>query len=167
MPRSSCSRCHPIERLDQDAIEIYDIGEIVTDPRVLEQIEPNEVLLRAVLLTDDVADPVKTLMSVQLGGGTFIARAVAYAASLVRAPRRAIIVLISDFYEGDTPGALERQVADLCAQGTRVLGLAALDRRGHPAYDRRLAARLVTRGARVGAMTPGELAGWIAEQIRS
>jgi len=117
-------------------------------------------------LTGSVADPVETLMGVQLGGGTFIARAVEYAAQCVRVPRRSIVVLISDFYEGDQPGRLESAVGGLVAQGTQVLGLAALDRHAAPAYDRELAARLVQVGAEVGAMTPGELALWLAEKIQ-
>ncbi len=117
-------------------------------------------------LTSDCVDPVETLMRVQLGGGTYIHRAVTYAASLVRAPARAIVVLISDFFEGGQPGALEAEVRALAAQGTKVLGLAALDRRGAPNYDRGLASRLVEAGAEVGAMTPGELAAWLAEKIR-
>src|SRR5439155_23773972 len=48
----------------------------------------------------DCADPVETIMKVQLGGGTDIGGALSYAASLVDQPRRAIIVLITDFYEG-------------------------------------------------------------------
>lgn len=117
-------------------------------------------------LTADVMDPVATLMSVMLGGGTHIAKAVAYGASLIKAPRRAVVVVISDFYEGDTPGRLEGVVRELCAQGTQVLGLAALDRNAHPVYDRDLAGRLVQAGAKVGAMTPGELAGWLSETMR-
>lgn len=117
-------------------------------------------------LTNEVADPVKTLMSVQLGGGTYIAKAVKYAASLVRSPRRTAVIIISDFYEGDAPGQLEREVAALCDEGALVLGLAALDRNAQPNYDRDMAARLVKRGAEVGAMTPGELAGWLAEKMR-
>ena len=35
-----------------------------------------------------------------------------------------------------------------------------------PVFDRVLAARLVERGAEVGAMTPGELAAWFAEKLR-
>ncbi|MEM6531397.1 MAG: VWA domain-containing protein [Myxococcota bacterium] len=117
-------------------------------------------------LTDDAADPVKTLMTVQLGGGTDIANAVSYGASLVREGRRTILVLISDFYEGGSPGLLERRVKDLCEEGVKVLGLAALNRRGNPEFDRDLAGRLVRAGAEVGAMTPGELASWLAEKIR-
>ena len=36
-----------IERLERDAVEVYGIAEIVTDPRVLEQVEPNPTLLSA------------------------------------------------------------------------------------------------------------------------
>jgi Mg-chelatase subunit ChlD len=117
-------------------------------------------------LTTDVQDPVELLMKVQLGGGTDIAKAVTYAASLIEAPRRALVVLISDFYEGGSPGRLVAQVKALCEQGTRVLGLAALDEQANPNYDRDTAQRLVRVGAHVGAMTPGQLATWIAEKVR-
>ena len=116
-------------------------------------------------LSEHTDDPVQTLMQVQLGGGTDIARAVNYAANLVEVPRRAIIVVISDFYEGGDPQRLIRLVRDLCAQGSRVLGLAALDDQAVPAYDRDIAARLVAGGAEIGAMTPGQLANWLAEKL--
>ena len=116
-------------------------------------------------LTKDVDDPCELLMKVQLGGGTDIQGAVAYAAGLIEQPERAIVVLISDFYEGASPAMLEQRVASLTAQRTLVLGLAALDSEAAPAYDREMARRLVAAGAEVGAMTPGELAGWLAEKI--
>lgn len=116
-------------------------------------------------LTRDVDDPCELLMKVQLGGGTDIQGAVAYAAGLIEQPERAIVVLISDFYEGASPAMLEQRVASLTAQRTLVLGLAALDSEAAPAYDREMARRLVAAGAEVGAMTPGELAGWLAEKI--
>ncbi len=118
-------------------------------------------------LTQDVTDPVELLMKVQLGGGTDIQQAVAYGESLVDVPRRTIVVLITDFYEGGSPGMLVERVRGLCAQGTTVLGLAALDQEAVPTYDRDLAQRLVNVGAHVGAMTPGELAAWIAEKVRA
>lgn len=117
-------------------------------------------------LTADVSDPVELLMKVQLGGGTDIARAVAYAQSLVNHPARSIVVLVSDFYEGGSSGDLVRRVKALTEGGTKVLGLAALDAQAEPAYDREMAARLVAAGAQVGAMTPGQLAGWLAEKVQ-
>jgi hypothetical protein len=118
-------------------------------------------------LTERVTDPVEVLMKVQLGGGTDIGKAVGYGAGLVEAPRRAIVVLVTDFFEGASPGVLVQRVKALCDQGTTVLGLAALDEQANPAYDRDLARRLVQVGAHVGAMTPGELVGWIAEKVRA
>jgi len=118
-------------------------------------------------LTREVTDPVELLLKVQLGGGTDIQKAVAYGAGLIEVPRRSIVVLITDFYEGGSPEPLVRRVKELCAQGTKVLGLAALEPDATPNYDRDLARRLVDVGAHVGAMTPGELAAWIAEKVRA
>jgi hypothetical protein len=117
-------------------------------------------------LTDDVSDPVELLMGVQLGGGTYIDKAMAYAAELVDNPRRAIVVLITDFYEGGDANRLLRINRSLCNQGTRVLGLAALDDQAVPDYDRDLAGRMAQDGAHVGAMTPDQLAGFLAEVMR-
>jgi Mg-chelatase subunit ChlD len=116
-------------------------------------------------LTRERGDPVELLMKVQLGGGTDIQKAMRFAADLIEAPRRAIVVLISDFYEGASSQHLVQVVRALCAQGTRVLGLAALDENAVPAFDREMAARLVDAGAEVGAMTPGQLARWLAEKL--
>ncbi len=118
-------------------------------------------------LTREVTDPVELLMKVQLGGGTDIQKAVAYGAGLIEVPRRSIVVIISDFYEGGSPELLVRRVKELCAQGTKVLGRAALEPDATPNYDRDLALRLVEVGAHVGAMTPGQLAAWIAEKVRA
>ncbi|WP_027660491.1 VWA domain-containing protein [Salinispora fenicalii] len=116
-------------------------------------------------LTSDVDDPVELLMKVQLGGGTNIGRAVDYAAQLIEQPRRAIVALITDFYEGGSEERLVRAVSGLVEQGTKVLGLAALDEQATPVYDRAAAQRLADVGASVGAMTPGELATFVAEQV--
>lgn len=117
-------------------------------------------------LTDHATDPVELLMKVQLGGGTDIAKAVAYAADLLDVPRRSLVILVTDFFEGGSPGLLVRRVRGLVEQGTTVLGLAALDDEARPSYDKELARRLVEAGAHVGAMTPGQLATWIAEKVR-
>lgn len=118
-------------------------------------------------LTADVTDPIELLMKVQLGGGTDIQGAVGYASSLIENPERAIVVLISDFFEGTSPTMLVHRVRALISQRTLVLGLAALDANADPAYDREMARQLLDAGAEVGAMTPGELAGWLAQKIRS
>ncbi len=110
-------------------------------------------------------DPVETIMKVQLGGGTDIGQALQYAEGLIDQPRRAIVVLISDFCEGGPPGVMLASLKRLVDQGSKVLGLAALDADADPSYDRDMGARMVRLGVHVGAMTPGELAAWIGEKV--
>jgi Mg-chelatase subunit ChlD len=118
-------------------------------------------------LTDRITDPVEVLMKVQLGGGTDIGKAVAWAQGIVESPRRTIVVLITDFYEGASGSVLVSRVKALCDQGCTVLGLAALDDQANPSYDKDMARSLVNVGAHVGAMTPGQLVGFIAEKVRA
>jgi Mg-chelatase subunit ChlD len=116
-------------------------------------------------LTPQVTDPVEILMKVQLGGGTDIAKAVRYAETIVENPRRTIVVLISDLFEGGDADALVRSVKRLHEQGVRFLALAALDQEAEPTYDRELGRRLVNAGAHVGAMTPGQLVAYLKEVL--
>lgn len=117
-------------------------------------------------VTADCQDPVETLMKVQLGGGTDIGNAMNYASTLVENPRRTIIVLITDFYEGADASRLLNTTKRLCESGVHVLGLAALDSRAEPNYDKNLAQQMVNLGAHVAAMTPGELAEWVAKKVK-
>ncbi|MCU0707144.1 MAG: VWA domain-containing protein [Pirellula sp.] len=117
-------------------------------------------------LTDQCVDPVETLMKVQLGGGTDIGQALAYGAELVENPRRTIVVLITDFYEGAPIERLYAVARKLVESGVTCLGLAALDEQANPTYDQNVAAHLVRMGWHVAAMTPGELANWVAEKVR-
>jgi predicted metal-dependent peptidase len=117
-------------------------------------------------VTEHCSDPVETLMKVQLGGGTDIGHALDYAARLVDNPRRTLVLLITDFFEGAPVERLLGVARALLESGVTLLGLAALDERAEPSYDREVAGRLVALGAHVGAMTPGELAEWVAQKVR-
>lgn len=116
-------------------------------------------------VTADCTDPVETLMKVQLGGGTDIGQALAYAHSLIENPRRTIVVLISDFFEGAPIERLYGVARRIIGDGATLLGLAALDADARPRYDEGVARHLVRMGAHVGAMTPGELAEWVARKV--
>ena len=116
-------------------------------------------------VTADCTDPVETLMKVQLGGGTDIGQALAYAHSLIENPRRTIVVLISDFFEGAPIDRLYAVARRIISDGATLLGLAALDSDAHPRYDEHVARQLARFGAHVGAMTPGELAEWVARKV--
>jgi Mg-chelatase subunit ChlD len=118
-------------------------------------------------LTERITDPVEVLMKVQLGGGTDIGKAVGYAQGLVESPRRTIVVLITDFFEGASGNILVSRVKALCDSGATVLGLAALDEQANPSYDKDMARNLVNVGASVGAMTPGQLVEFIAQKVKA
>jgi predicted metal-dependent peptidase len=117
-------------------------------------------------VTDHAGDPVETIMKVQLGGGTDIGSAMYYASSLVVNPRRTIIVLITDFYEGAPYYRLFNVTRELIESGVTILGLAALDERADPAYDEITGGQMAALGVHVAAMTPGQLAEWVATKVR-
>jgi uncharacterized protein with von Willebrand factor type A (vWA) domain len=116
-------------------------------------------------LSDRLDDPVDLLLSVQLGGGTDIGKAVAYCEGLVTQPSRTVLALISDFEEGASPSALVRAVRRLAEARVTLIGLAALGPDGEPTYDRDMAERLAAAGMSVAALTPDRFAGWLAEII--
>lgn len=116
-------------------------------------------------LSDHLDDPVEILMNVQLGGGTDIGGALGYCQSLVRSPRRTILVLLSDFEEGASPRALCRICRQLAEAGVTLLGLAALSEDSAPYYDHRMAAELAACGMDIAALSPGRLAEWLNEKM--
>ena len=112
-------------------------------------------------LSDSVEDAVELLMSVQLGGGTDIGKAMRYCETLVKNPERTIMVLVTDLYEGGRPHEMFACARDLVEAGVKVMILTALDKEANPNYNRAAAAKMAALGAHVGAMTPGELAEWV------
>ena len=114
-------------------------------------------------LTHLAHDPVEVLLTVQLGGGTDIGRAVAYCQSLISNPARTVFALISDFEEGAAPGPLLAAVRRMAESRVTLLGLAALDESAAPVYDRQMAQRLANLGMHVAALTPVHFAQWLAE----
>ncbi|MCW7539005.1 VWA domain-containing protein [Aquabacterium sp. A7-Y] len=117
-------------------------------------------------LSDKLDDPVELLFGVQLGGGTDINGAVSYCQSIIREPRNAIFVLISDLYEGGVEAQLLRRAADLVESGVQFVTLLALSDEGAPAYDRALAAKLAALGVPSFACTPDAFPGLMAAAIR-
>lgn len=117
-------------------------------------------------LTDRLEDPVDLLMSVQLGGGTHIAKALRYGEQLVDNPGRTIFVLVSDLEEGYAISHMYRACKDIIDSGARLLVLTALDYGGEAVYNRTAAQTLADMGAHVAAITPDALADWIGDIIR-
>ncbi len=117
-------------------------------------------------LSGQTGQPVDVLLSVQLGGGTDIAKALRYARQLVREPARTIVVLISDFYEGGSEQNLLRRCAELTESDVRVIGLGALSYDARPDFNRPLANRLRKSGMDVLVCTPETLVQSMVRIIR-
>lgn len=117
-------------------------------------------------LSGYVDDPVETLMTVQLGGGTDIGRAVGYCDTLIDNPDRTIVVLITDLYEGGSVGNLYAATRGIIEAGSKMIVLTALDMNANPNYNRNVAAEMVRLGANVAAMTPNQLAKWVADIVK-
>ncbi len=80
-------------------------------------------------------------------------------------PHKTILVLVTDFCEGGPANLLLAAIKRLREAGVRVLGLAALDAKAEPAYDRKMAEECVAVGAEVAALTPQRLAEWLAKVL--
>ena len=117
-------------------------------------------------LSDQVGQPVDLLLSIQLGGGTDITRALIYANELVRQPTRTIVVLITDFFEGRPEGVLVAQTRLMADGGIRMIGLGALGYDARPSYNKSTARKLRKVGMDILVCTPEKLAKAMAEIIR-
>jgi Mg-chelatase subunit ChlD len=117
-------------------------------------------------ISDQVGQPVDVLLSIQLGGGTDITRALQYCQQLVREPARSIVVLITDFYEGRPERDLIRQTRDLAESGVRMIGLGALGYNARPEYNKTTARKLRKVGMDILVCTPERLAECMGEIIR-
>ncbi len=111
-------------------------------------------------------DPVEILMTVQLGGGTNIAKATQYCEELITTPHRTIFTLISDFCEGGSVNQLLNTVARMNESRVKLLGLAALNHDAVPQYDMQTAQQLANRGMNVAALTPEHFADWLAQAMQ-
>ena len=108
-------------------------------------------------LTPLCADPVDLLFGFQMGGGTDIAKSVAYCQGLVEAPAKTLFFLISDLYEGGNRAALLRRVEELKESGARVVVLLAIADGGKPFYDPETARRIAAMGIPCFACAPERL----------
>jgi Mg-chelatase subunit ChlD len=105
-------------------------------------------------LTDKLHDPVELLFGTQLGGGTDIAKALAYGQSLVQNPNNTIFVLISDLFEGGNRQKMLQTMQTLQQSGMTMVTLLALNDEGTPSYDHENAQILAEMGIPSFACTP-------------
>ena len=108
-------------------------------------------------LTPLCADPVDLLFGFQMGGGTDIAKSIAYCQGLVEAPAKTLFFLISDLEEGGNRGALLRRLEELKGSGATVIVLLAIADGGRPYYDAQTAQRIAAMGIPCFACAPERL----------
>lgn len=105
-------------------------------------------------LTDEISDPVDILFGVQLGGGTDIAKVLAYTQDHIQRPTDTVLVVITDLYEGGDTQLMRERFARIKESGVKVVVLLALDDNGSAAYDRSNAQFLANIGIPAFACTP-------------
>ncbi len=93
-------------------------------------------------LTPLCQDPVDLLFGFQMGGGTDIAKSIAYCQNLVESPAKTLFFLISDLEEGGNRAGLLRRLEELKAAGVTVVVLLAIADGGRPYYDAQTAQRI-------------------------
>src|SRR3990172_6778547 len=117
-------------------------------------------------LTEECSDPVDLLFGVQLGGGTDINRAVKYCQGLIHDPRKTLLILITDLFEGGNGAELVRRFEEMTESGVRALTLLALSDSGVPNFDEHLAKKLRALGVPCFGCTPGVLPDLLAGALR-
>lgn len=116
-------------------------------------------------MTQELDDPVDLLFGTQLGGGTDIHKAMSYAAQLISDPSQAIVILISDLYEGGNRTQLIKRVHRLRQDGVQVIALLALSDEGKPSYDKDLASQLHQLDVPTFACNPDQFPSLMAAAI--
>ncbi len=116
-------------------------------------------------MTSYLTDPVEVLFSTQLGGGTDINRAVAYAqANLIERPEKTLFILVTDLFEGGNQSELVMRMRQIVDGRSKTMVLLALSDRGQPSYDHGLATTLTEMGVHCFGCTPALLIG-VVERI--
>jgi Mg-chelatase subunit ChlD len=106
-------------------------------------------------VTPMLVDPVDVLFTAQLGGGTDINRAVAYAEErFIERPEKTLLILITDLFEGGNKEELLGRMRRLADSKVKSICLLALSDRGKPSYDHEMAQKLAALGTPCFGCTP-------------
>ncbi|MDX1665794.1 MAG: VWA domain-containing protein [Saprospiraceae bacterium] len=116
-------------------------------------------------LTEHLRDPVDLLFASQLGGGTDIGNALAYARRAIEVPADTILFLLSDLHEGGPEEEMFRHIAAIRGSGCQLVSLLALNDQGAPSFDRDRALRLAEYDIPAFACTPDQFPDLLAMVI--
>jgi predicted metal-dependent peptidase len=117
-------------------------------------------------LSGYVDDPVDVLMSVQLGGGTNIGKAMEYCESLIETPLRTMMVMVTDLCDGAGYRPMYASAKRIIESGAKLFVLTGMDEQSQGMYDKNAAKIMAALGAKVASVTPLSLARWIAESMK-
>jgi uncharacterized protein with von Willebrand factor type A (vWA) domain len=117
-------------------------------------------------VSDQLSDPVEVLFGVQLGGGTDIARAVGYGASLIGQPEKTLVLLITDLYEGGSQADLLARLGALKESRAHVVCVLSLNDTGTASFDRDLARKVAALDIPTFAATPNRLVDAVERALR-
>ncbi len=108
-------------------------------------------------LTDLCQDPVDLLFGFQMGGGTDIAKSLAYCQQFIETPSKTLFFLISDLDEGGNRAALLNRIKEIKESGATVIVLLAVADGGRPYYDETTAQRISAMNIPCFACSPEKL----------
>lgn len=109
-------------------------------------------------LTELCKDPVDLLFGFQMGGGTDIAKSIAYCRQYVETPSKTIFFLISDLMEGGNRSALLNHLKEMKESGVTVIVLLAVSDCGkRPYYDETTAKKISSMKIPCFACSPEKL----------
>lgn len=108
-------------------------------------------------LSDLCTDPVDLLFGFQMGGGTDIAKSLAYCQNLIEQPDKTLFFLISDLEEGGNRASLLRRLEDMKNSGVKVVVLLAIADGGKAYYDAQTAQKIANLGIPCFACSPERL----------
>jgi predicted metal-dependent peptidase len=117
-------------------------------------------------LSGYVDDPVDVLMSVQLGGGTDIGKAMGYCETLIETPVRTMMVMVTDLCDGAGYSPMYASAKRIIEAGARLFILTGMDEQSQGMVNKNTAKIMAGLGARVASVTPYSLAEWIAESVK-
>ena len=117
-------------------------------------------------LSGYVDDLVDVLMSIQLGGGTDIGKAMGYCETLIETPVRTMMVIVTDLCDGAGYRPMYASAKRIVESGAKLFVLTGMDEQSQGMYDKNAAKLMAALGARVASVTPGSLAGWVAESMK-
>jgi VWA domain containing CoxE-like protein len=106
-------------------------------------------------VTHLLVDPVDVIFATQLGGGTDINRAVAYAEqNFFERPEKTIFILITDLFEGGNADEMLARIRRIVESRAKTICLLALSDGGKPSYDHENARKLAELGVPCFGCTP-------------